>query len=377
MTDLLTHIDAGVGTATGIRTCIRNVRAVTPRGVIDDATVTIQGGVIVEVAERGTPSPGALDGRGAFLIPGLIDVRSDGLENESSPRPNVQLPFDFALRSFEGRLRAAGITTVLHAVAFEDDPARAHTIEVANEMCGAIEAHRASHDAIIDHRITSSVDVDDVRGIKALSKLLVALRADASARTTDFADPAPLVCVSHRTPHPDQRTPTPAPALPSLIRAAASGEIRLMACGPRSAVDIDDADEWHASVVGFPTTMAAAMAARERGMLVVAAAPDMLRGAGFGSSVRTAELVAAELCDVLVSDFMPSTLVGAIAVLVANGLCTLPRAVELVTAGPAEALGLRDRGRLLVGLRADLVLVSISGCLPTVRNVWSAEEVPS
>jgi alpha-D-ribose 1-methylphosphonate 5-triphosphate diphosphatase len=375
MTDLLTHIDAGVGAATGIRTCIRNVRAVTPRGIVDDATVTIQGGVIVEVAERGTPSPGAFDGRGAFLIPGLIDACSDGLEKESSPRPNVQLPFDFALRSFEGRLRAAGITTVLHAVAFEDDPGRAHTVEVANEMCDAIEAHRASHDAIVDHRITSSVDVNDVRGIKALSKLLVTMRAHAGTRTSDLPDPAPLVRVSHRTRHPDQRTPTP--ALPSLIRAAASGEIRLMTCGPHNAVDIDDADEWHASLVGFPTTMVAAVAARERGMLIVAAAPDVLRGPGPNRDVSTAELVAAELCDVLVSDFMPSTLVGAVAALVANGACPLTRAVELVTTGPAEALGLRDRGRLLVGLRADLVLVSISGRLPTVRNVWSAEEGPS
>src|SRR5829696_1567026 len=86
-----THNDAGVSHA-GPRTCIRNVRAVTPSGTVDNATVTIHGGVIVEVTERGTPSPGAIDGRGAFLLPGLVDTHSDGLAKESTPRPRVQFP---------------------------------------------------------------------------------------------------------------------------------------------------------------------------------------------------------------------------------------------------------------------------------------------
>jgi len=103
----------------------------------------------------------------------------------------------------------------------------------------------------------------------------------------------------------------------------------------------------------------------------------VLRGTGIGHTARTDELVAADLCHMLVSDFMPSALLGAVAALVDSGACELTRAVELVTSGPAHALGLSDRGRLVVGLRADLVLMSMSGRLPTVRNVWSAEEVPS
>jgi len=377
MTDLLTHIDAGVGAVAGIRMCIRDVRAVTPSGIVDDATVTVQGGVIVEVRERGTPSPGAIDGRGAFLIPGLVDAYSDGLAKESSPRANVQLPLDFALRSFEGRLRAAGVTTVHHAVGFEDDARQLHTVELAGELTDAIEAHRTSHDAIVDHKTASHLDVCDGRASKVLAKRVETSRQAVRANVADLADPAPLVSVTHRTAGPGRRPLTPALGLPWLIQAAASGEIRLMTCAPRDAIDIDDADEWHASIVAFPTTTATARAAKERGMAVVAAAPTVLRGTGIGHTARTDELVAADLCHMLVSDFMPSALLGAVAALVDSGACELTRAVELVTSGPAHALGLSDRGRLVVGLRADLVLMSMSGRLPTVRNVWSAEEVPS
>jgi len=377
MTDLLTHIDAGVGTAAGIRVCIRNVRAVTPRGIVDDATVTVQGGVIVEVRERGTPSPGAIDGRGAFLVPGLVDACSDGLDKESSPCQNVQLPFDFALRSFEGRVRAAGITTVLHAVAFEHDASRMHTIELANEMSDAIGAHRRGGEAIVDHRMASRLDIDDGRACKALAKRLEASRLAAGADPAELADPAPLVCIAHRPSGSGHRAAAVPPGLAWLIQAAASREVRLMTCAPSDAVDIDDAQEWHTSLVAFPATVAAATAAKEHGLTVVGAAPTVLRDARLGRTVSTAELVARGLCDLLVSDFMPSTLLGAATALVAGGACDLARAIDLVTAGPAQALGLSDRGRLVVGLRADLVLASISGRLPTVRNVWSAEEVPT
>ena len=49
---------------------------------------------------------------------------------------------------------------------------------------------------------------------------------------------------------------------------------------------------------------------------------------------------------------------------------SLPAAVGLVTANPAEAVALTDRGSLEVGRRADLVRVSMVEGQPVVRNVW-------
>jgi alpha-D-ribose 1-methylphosphonate 5-triphosphate diphosphatase len=81
------------------------------------------------------------------------------------------------------------------------------------------------------------------------------------------------------------------------------------------------------------------------------------------------------LLDILSSDYVPASLLGAALRLVQDGLCTLPQAVAMVSANPARATGLHDRGALVAGLRADLVQVRLVD-LPdgkqhgVVRAVW-------
>lgn len=49
----------------------------------------------------------------------------------------------------------------------------------------------------------------------------------------------------------------------------------------------------------------------------------------------------------------------------------LPEAVRCVTENVAEAMGLRDRGKLEIGRRADFVLLSEDG---VVKETWVAGE---
>jgi alpha-D-ribose 1-methylphosphonate 5-triphosphate diphosphatase len=49
---------------------------------------------------------------------------------------------------------------------------------------------------------------------------------------------------------------------------------------------------------------------------------------------------------------------------------TLADAVATVSDVPAAAVGLADRGRIAVGLRADLIRVQDIEGLPIVRTVW-------
>ncbi len=62
---------------------------------------------------------------------------------------------------------------------------------------------------------------------------------------------------------------------------------------------------------------------------------------------------------------------GSVATLVGAGV-TVERAVEVVTAVPADVLGLRDRGRLAVGTRGDVVALDPVTLAP--RAVWIAGE---
>jgi alpha-D-ribose 1-methylphosphonate 5-triphosphate diphosphatase len=91
--------------------------------------------------------------------------------------------------------------------------------------------------------------------------------------------------------------------------------------------------------------------------------------------VAAAELARQGLLDILSSDYVPGSLLGAVMRLVADEILTLPQAVATVTRAPARATGLHDRGAIEPGLRADLLQVRMAE-LPdgsrhaVVRGVW-------
>ena len=72
----------------------------------------------------------------------------------------------------------------------------------------------------------------------------------------------------------------------------------------------------------------------------------------------------------LSSDYVPASLLAAVFELAAKEIMPLPAAVNLVSANPAESVGLDDRGRIDSGRRADMVRVHHIDDMPVVRNVW-------
>lgn len=386
---------------------VRNVRAVLPDRIVESATVVVEHGQIVGVEARGAAPPGAVDGRGAYCVPGLVDTHSDGLEQELRPRPGVEVPIDFATRSFEGRVRAAGITTMYHGIGFQDGDdlgrnqnKKHRSIELAHALCDGVERRAASAEALIDHYILYRLDARAPTGLDALRHRLFGRRPDGTVPLVSFEDHTPgqgqfsdrtafEQFVAGRQGLSDSEAQTYVDeliveraalaanrdrALPWLTAEASNDTIRLMAHDPASADEIADARSWNATVAEFPTTVDAAEAARHSGLRTVCGAPNVLRGGSHSGNVSATELIDRGLCDGLSSDYFPAALLGAVGVLVDRGICSLPRAVALVTSGPADTVGLRDRGRIELGQRGDLVLVSYAGAWPTVRAVLRADD---
>ena len=97
--------------------------------------------------------------------------------------------------------------------------------------------------------------------------------------------------------------------------------------------------------------------ARAAGDWVVMGCPNVVRGGshlGWTSAARMAE---AGICSVLSSDYFYPAMLRAAMVLAGRGVLDLPRAWGLISANPAAAAGLADRGAIAEGLRADLVLI--------------------
>jgi alpha-D-ribose 1-methylphosphonate 5-triphosphate diphosphatase len=128
------------------------------------------------------------------------------------------------------------------------------------------------------------------------------------------------------------------------------------------------------TVSEFPTTLAAARAAREHGMRTIMGAPNLVLGGSHSGNVSAAELARAGLLDALSSDYVPASLVqGAFRLHREQGI-DLPAAIATITARPAAMLGLKDRGTLEPGRWADLVRVRLIDDTPAVVAVWRAGE---
>lgn len=377
---------------------IHNVTAVGPRRLVENATIVVEDGIIASVCANGPAPARSFDGQGQLCLPGLIDTHSDGVERELSPRPGVRFPVAFALQSFEGRVRAAGVTTIFHGVGFEEDERKERTVEQARDIVEAVDVRYRGGDALIDHRILYRLDARDPDGLAALGEALDAPPPTGLPPFVSFEDHTPGqgqyldtsyfaqwlmgsrgieraeadVLIGERIARRDAQLGQRPIALDWLGDRARAGAIRLLAHDPASLGDIDQAVALGASVAEFPTNLPTAGAARAAGLATVMGAPNVLRGGSHAGNVSAEELVANGLCTALASDYMPSALLAAAFRLAERGVVDLPAAVGLVTSGAAEVVGLCDRGSIADGQRGDLILVTVERGWPTVRTTWQA-----
>jgi alpha-D-ribose 1-methylphosphonate 5-triphosphate diphosphatase len=127
-----------------------------------------------------------------------------------------------------------------------------------------------------------------------------------------------------------------------------------------------------AVVSEFPTHLAAAQAARARGMATLFGAPNILRGKSQSGNMRALDAVLEGVADCLCGDYSAAALLPSVMKLPELAGIGLADAIGLVTRNPARAAGLSDRGEIAVGKRADLVAIKHLGGLPQADRVWVA-----
>src|SRR5690606_31717015 len=120
-------------------------------------------------------------------------------------------------------------------------------------------------------------------------------------------------------------------------------------------------------VAEFPTTLEAAQASRAHGMQIIMGAPNLVRGGSHSGNVAAGTLAQHDLLDILSSDYVPISMIqAAFRLAEAPHGFPLPKAVATVSANPARAGRLEDRGRIEQGLRADLIQVRLVESMPVV-----------
>lgn len=338
-------------------------------GVFAERDVAVVDSRIGEIAPGGARR---FDARGLLVVPGLIDIHGDAFERQVMPRPRVAFPLDMALLDTDAQVIASGITTVYHGVTWSWEPGLRGP-DMARDLLDAIEALRPRLAADTRYHLrqeTYNLDAEPI-----ILEWLAAGRLGCVAFNDHMTGTFKARHRPEKIGKMVERSGLSTDAFTALVEAVYSRKdevpdsIRRLALAAKAAgvpvLSHDDMSPeeraWHRSlgvtIAEFPITEETAAAAAEAGDAIVFGAPNVVRGGSHTGCPTAAEMVARGHCTVLASDYFYPALLAAPFRLARDGHATLARALDLVTRGPAEALGLKDRGRIATGLRADLAVI--------------------
>ncbi|MCF4127693.1 alpha-D-ribose 1-methylphosphonate 5-triphosphate diphosphatase [Methylobacterium sp. SyP6R] len=345
-------------------------------------------GRIAEIGEGRAPERG-LDLQGDHLIPGLVELHTDHLESHYAPRPKVRWHPLGAVLAYDAQIAASGITTVFDSLRAGSDPDGSGLGPELMQLAGAIETaksadlFRAEHLTHLRCEIPSADLMGMVRDFTALYPVGLISLMDHTPGQRQFRDIEKYYTYATRGGRSivEIQANTAlkirdgqafnAVNRPALVAFAREHGIALASHDDTTLADVAMARAEGVRLAEFPTTLEAAQAAHAAGITVMMGAPNLIRGGSHSGNVAAEELARDGLLDVLSSDYVPaSLLMAAFSLPERVDSITLPEAIATVTANPARATGLDDRGRIAPRLRADLVRVRLAEGVPVVRQVW-------
>lgn len=359
------------------------------RDEVITGSVLVRDGVIAAI-DQGTTGHGE-DLGGEYLIPGLVELHTDHFESHYRPRQGVTMHPLAALQSHDAQVAGAGITTVFDAVRTGSDPETGDITEDVKLMVEAVAEADADDRLRADHRIHLRCEL----ATPDVAEHFAAHCSNPIVGLASLMDHTPgarqYVTLEHYVAYYQKKLRLSDTEMAQFIaerqaareRFADSNREAILTRGREiglafashddaTAEHVDEAVRDGMSIAEFPTTMEAARACHAAGLAVLMGAPNVVRGKSHNGNISAAELAKAGVLDVLSSDYVPFALLYAAFLLPERAdNITLPESVAMVSARPAAAAHLHDRGEIAVGRRADLVRVRRRpGDVPVVRGVW-------
>ena len=378
------------------RRLITHATLVTPSGVLADHALLTEGGIIAaigpaaELAEHSANVVEMIDARGAYLLPGLIDLHTDTLEKEITPRPGADFPIDVAIHELDRKLVACGITTVYHSLhmGYADAERSASSRFTRRDVVAGVRAMAGAH-TLARTRIHLRYEYSG-HGVE-VRDLVEALIAEGAIDLLSFMDHTPGQGQYSRERFiagQMKQGKTEAEAIAVLADRQARPKLTLAALReighsararhiPVASHDDDTPEkvsQMHSAGVNiceFPITLAAAHAARTLGLDVLGGAANVLRGGSLTGNLDITSAISAGAVNGLCSDYYPPAMLHSVFKLWRERVLPLTQAVEAATAIPARAAGIgEETGSLETGKAADLILVRLRGDTPTVLQTY-------
>jgi len=341
-------------------------------GELVEAPLQIAGGKIGAVGSDHGHGSFGIDARDLLVLPGIVDLHGDAFERQMMPRPGVDFPIDVALVDSDRQAISNGITTVFHATTWSWEPGL-RSAGNARELLEGIERLRPQLSA--DTRFHLRHETYNLDAETEICQWLSAGRIDLFAFNDHMDSTVANLARPHKRGSMVERTGLSNDQFDGLVERVASradevpasigrlaevaryANVRMLSHDDNSPAMRKAFRSQGVAIAEFPVNEETAREAADGGDFIVFGAPNVVRGGSHTGWTKASEMIAKGLCSILASDYYYPAQLLAVFRLAADGILELPAAWDLISAAPARAAGLADRGIIGAGKRADIIIV--------------------
>jgi alpha-D-ribose 1-methylphosphonate 5-triphosphate diphosphatase len=376
---------------------IENGKIVTPGQVIEGKILLLERDRIFgfrDGLDGADDAETVVSARGRYVMPGLIDVHSDKIEQYVQPRPTSQMDFEFALKVCERDLLSAGITTMYHSLSLYKDEffgkCPLNLKENVQKIADLIsDIYSRNH--LIHHRLHLRIEIDNLEAFDIASDMI----DQGKAHLISFMDHTPGqgqyrdLGIYHDTISGYNGKEIEALGFDGVMDyhknkdTLSFGQLKELAAlahakGIAVASHDDDTEKKLAlnknigvDVSEFPVTLDAAKSAKSHGFYTVVGSANILRGSSHAGNLSASEAVLEGSADIICSDYYPAAILHSIFHMHDKYGVPLPQMVNKATLNPAKAMRTdKDYGSLEPGKKADLLIVDLLDGYPVITHVF-------
>lgn len=373
---------------------IKNGKIITPSQIIEGKILLLNQDRIYGFADsldEAVDVERVINAHGRYIIPGIIDVHSDKIEQYIQPRPTSQMDFEFSLKLCERDLLTAGITTMYHSLSLYKNglfgKAAIRTIENVRKLADLIHnIHFRNH--LIHHRFHLRIEIDNLDAYSIAKEMI----EQGRVHLISFMDHTPgqgqyrdIKLYQKTMADSDGKELALSEVLErqknkSTLSFEQLKELTDLAHAKGIAVASHDDDTTEklalnqsigVDISEFPITLDTAKAAKAQGFYTVVGSPNILRGGSHSGNMSAVDAILNDCGDIVCSDYYPAAILHSIFAMHERYDVSLPEMVNKATQNPAKATGTDgDYGSIELGKKADLLIVDMLDGYPVITHVF-------
>jgi len=352
------------------------------------ADVVVYGEFIVRVDEY-CANDVAIDLGDKKIAPGIVDLHSDAIEKEIEPRPGASFPVELAVAELDKKLSMAGVTTMFHAIGFEENPKKKRSIDLAKHQIQEIYEANKLHlgvDNFVHARfeLSASEAVDPIKEVIKKGMVNLVSLMDHSPGQGQFKtlesfknyygkyyglNDEEVQSVVDKKMNKDEQK------INELIDCVKEHNLTLLSHDDDCIEKLDGLLDLGVQISEFPLDLEVAKYAVSKGIATGMGAPNIVRGGSQSGNIAAIDLVREDVCKYLCSDYHPTSMLQAVYRMKEDANLDLAKGFSMVTSTPARYANLEDRGEIAKDKRADIIVIDDTHIPKVVLTLKDGESI--